>query len=429
MNCTTESNLDSLILKLAVDVFYILGGFLSVFGITLNLFCYTVVHYSIIYNTTSYGLYLKFICITDALKLIAEYQLRIIIIILNSIVNSSTKYAYLSNTDKILHCNLRLGFIMITENLSYIYCILLAADRCSRIWIPLWSKKYLTLDTTKKITTVITILVIAYCHPHFYPIKSCKYIIYPKGYLTKQAYSDCDVLSSKYEYFSFKFYWYSIDSVVNSVVLPLVLVFFNILLSIGIFIKCKRKTCAFKRRSVNSIVRLRKKAQMIRSNKEASLIVIADTILFVIVITPVNALTYFYKAHDSDSLNLKTALCLIGLTISLINHSFNGVIYIICSRTFRIEFRRQLKKIFSIKSDKHFTTFNTITNNSVNENEHFTMMKKSNIFSRSTSSFRSTKAKYGNKSIDPFSINEIKLLEEKNENENENENNNNNNNK
>jgi hypothetical protein len=384
---------NSLIIQIAVDVFYLLGGFLAFFGILLNILCVLVVTRSKVYKKECYGLYLKLICITDIFKLLAEYQVRILIMVVhsflvdksntsrNKVVNNNSSISKEIYTEivknqslvlkspeseflKFIHCNLRLAFIMITENLSYMYCIMLAADRCCRMWNNEWARKKITLTFTKRLTLAVSIGVLLYCHPHFYPVNQCSYIHYARGFLTNQAYSDCDVLSNVHKYLSFEFYWLRVESIVNSIVLPIVLTLINILLSIAIKLASGRHTRENETTS-KSVARLSitknkqnekklvRKRSIASASKEASFVVLGDTCLFLIVITPVNAFTYFFKQYDERTRNLKTAFQLIGLTFSLINHSFNGLVYIICSRTFRDEMCKTIRAIIPIGRAPH----------------------------------------------------------------------------
>lgn len=363
-----EDDLNSRVVQISVDLFYILGGFFSLFGITLNFLCFLVVKRSKIYNQTCYGLYLKYICITDIFKLIAEYQFRIVVMSLYTVFlncSSSSQSTHSVYIYKFLHCNLRLGFVMITENLSYAYCIVLAADRVCRIWNSNWTKRNLPFKFVKKMIFYISICVLVYCHPHFYPIDEYQYVKYPSGFITKQVYSDCTVLTNKLKFLSFDFYWQFVESFVNSFLLPAILVTLNIILSIGIFWKCRGSipmsyNChklVPRKSSFEPFIRLKPKKKLYRVTREASLVVLADTFLFLIVITPVNAFTYFYSSYDSFTRSIKTAFSLVGLTISLVNHSFNGIVYIICSKTFRNEFLKTIK--YLVKNKNQPTGTNT----------------------------------------------------------------------
>lgn len=492
-NCTFKNvDSESSIVRIAVDIFYLFGGFLTLFGIILNFLCIVVVRKSKIYSNTCYGLYLRFICFCDILKLFFEYKFRILVMLLsnalhrrnfahaltslNALSNQTTtgsgtgtgttqKFNYYFDEQltvgnnftrrivdyndsygieyfilKVLHCNLRLGFIMITENLSYIYCIYLAADRCFRISNSNWAKRHLNYKLVKRLLFSTIVLVLIYCSPHFLPVKHCTYIIYPNGYLTNLYYSDCMVGSSPFE-----FYWLNIESVVNTYVLPIILVILNIFLSI--FIACKFKRAkeiknqrqssssnqqtkcnnnnnnefdennnnfvvtdltkiatkknsehdASETTSLNlakakprkSQVKLKRRKEIIRATKEASFLVLGDTLLFVIVITPVNAFTYFYKDYDRQTKNSKMAYSLMGLTFSLINHSFNGIVYLICSKTFRIEFRQILKRLFKNaihrrrRSSSSASIGSNMTANSSQKNKNYLDFYPSSRMSRS----------------------------------------------
>lgn len=83
--------------------------------------------------------------------------------------------------------------------------------------------------------------------------------------------------------------------------------------------------------------------------------VLADTLVFILVITPVNAFTYYYKSTDQYSRNVKKAFSLVGLTVSLVNHSFNGIVYLICSKTFRDEFCKTLRYLIKNKTLKNYS--------------------------------------------------------------------------
>jgi hypothetical protein len=318
----------------AVDIFYVAGGIISFFGVALNLLCLYTVRSSTVYSHTCLGFYLQIICFIDSLKLIAEYQLRILIMTL------PIDY-------KIMHCNIRLGAIMITENLSYVYSIVLALDRCGRIWRSNWAKRKIKLQNVKVWVLVVTILVILYCHPHFYPVDHCKLVLYPHGYYTHRIYADCLVLSNKlHAYISFPFYWNHVESWVNSFILPAILVGLNVLLSLGLFYKCRTGSSnsigCYQNRPRLSHFKLKRKKSLFKATKEASLLVLIDSLLFLVTITPVNAFTYFFRATNTQTMNTKTAYSLIGLTFSLVNHALNGIVFICCSKTFRGELGKVL---------------------------------------------------------------------------------------
>ena len=374
--CNFEiNNLESISLKIAVEVFYVFGGFLSTFGIFLNFLCVIVVSKSTLFNKTGFGFYLKSICIVDIFKLMTEYQIRIGIMILHSFLNlnkdqtqnqnytrTNIKQDLILNQDGIqfecknnyfytfLHCNLRLGLIMISENLSYIFSILFAADRCFRIWSPVWTKNHITCKRVQIIIAISTLIVFIYCHPHFYLIKEHVYINFPNGYFTNQVYSECSVKKNYPEYLSFNNYWHNVESVVNSIVLPLLMIFFNVLLAIGVLCKTKNKksyttNCTIK----NSRIKLKKRKRLAQMGNEASLVVMIESILFIATVEPVNAFTYMYRNRDIEK---RMQMQIYGITISLLNHSLNGVVYFICSQTFREDFKLLLQKF--VPKKKYF---------------------------------------------------------------------------
>nr|QVK45712.1 G protein-coupled receptor [Proales similis] len=353
----TISQLDwSLWTKIAIDVFYVFGGVLTLFGTALNTFCIYVVYKSRIYRKTCFGLYLRLICLTDALKLFAEYFLRIAIMTLfsSSWMSKNTIdliRVHTVNPIVFLHCNFLLGVIMLTENLNYIYCIVLAADRVIRLWNSGWAKCNLTYSFMCKFITVTSILVGFYCHPHFYPIKSCRFTTYGRGLLTRAFYSDCEVESNSIKHVSFKFYWRNIDAIVNSILLPLLLVVFNLLLTYQLItkrhkIRVEMKGCI--RLKVSQDIHAESgRNGVFKATLEASRVVLVDSLLFIIFITPAN---YFIYLKQFENKELNAALSLLGISFSLINHACNGLVYFICSKTFRNESKRAFENAFKSAS-------------------------------------------------------------------------------
>ncbi|CAF0740641.1 unnamed protein product [Adineta steineri] len=202
--------------------FFIIGFFLATIGCILNsCSCILFIRTKSLFNTP-YAIFIIALSIADIIKLIAEYFLHLL-------------FVYIQHPYFV--CSITWFLTMTSENASYAFLCALGVERNIKVWT-IDRRWLITRQRACWITLFIVIIVIIYNHPFlFWPfdVTFCYFTLfnYSNIYICNNAYYHA------YGYlFSVSKFLFIENLGLNNIILPLMIIFTNIILIIGL----KRRT-------------------------------------------------------------------------------------------------------------------------------------------------------------------------------------------